>query len=356
MIKYLRLLFYPISILYAGILRLRNWLYDKNILKSAKFNFPIICVGNLATGGTGKTPMTEYLIRLLRNEYKTATLSRGYKRKTKGYAIANDSTTAVDIGDEPMQFHQKYKNVYVSVGEERVVAIPQLLQDRPDTEVIILDDAFQHRAITAGLNILLTDYSSIYPEDRLLPAGNLRDIKQSAERADMIIVTKCPAELQEKERKEIIKKINASKEQQLFFTTINYGRVYELFDGALLKEPINNVLLICGIANPTKLIEYVKSKADNVEVLEYPDHHIFTVDNLQAIKKNFHSLSSKEQTIVLTTEKDAVRLKKFESELQDIPIYSLPMEHHFLFNGSEEFDKKIVTFIDMFNKENFNAK
>lgn len=350
MIKYLRLLFYPLSVLYAGVLRLRNWLYDKNILKSVSFNFPIICVGNLATGGTGKTPMTEYLIRLLQHQYKTATLSRGYKRKTKGYAIANDTTTAVDIGDEPMQFHLKYKDVYVAVGEERVVAVPQILQDRPDTEVIILDDAFQHRAIKAGLHILLTDYGNIYPDDRLLPAGNLRDIEQSAERADLIIVTKCPTQLEESEKKKISKKINPNSNQQLFFTKINYGRVYQIFSGEILQEQINNVVLICGIANPKKLIEYVSDKSENIEVLQYADHHIFTSDNLTSIKRTYNALSQKDQTIILTTEKDAVRLKKFESELMDLPIYALPMEHEFLFGSSEKFDQQILTFVKNFNK------
>jgi tetraacyldisaccharide 4'-kinase len=326
-------------------------LFDKKILKSAEFNFPIICVGNLATGGTGKTPMTEYLIRLLRKNYKTATLSRGYKRKTKGYAIANASTTAVDIGDEPMQFHLKFDDIYVAVGEERVVAVPQILQDRPDTEVIILDDAFQHRSINAGLNILLTDHSNLYTDDRLLPAGNLRDIGQSAERADIIIITKCPAALSEMERQKIIKEINPNPNQQVYFTTINYSRVYHLFTGELLKEPINNVLLVCGIANPAKLIEYVKSKADNVEVLDFPDHHIFTSVDLGQLKKTYQSISKENQTIILTTEKDAVRLQKFKMQLQDIPTYSLPMEHQFLFDGAEEFNQQVINFIKSFKKD-----
>ncbi len=332
------------------VLGFRNWLYDKNILKSVSFNFPIICVGNLATGGTGKTPMTEYLIRLLQHQFKTATLSRGYKRKTKGYAIADDTTTAVDIGDEPMQFHQKYKDVYVAVGEERVVAVPQILQDRPDTEVIILDDAFQHRSIKAGLHILLTDYGNIYPDDRLLPAGNLRDIKQSAERTDIIIVTKCPPNLNESEKNKISKKIKPNSNQELYFTTINYGRAYQIFNGEILQEQINNVVLVCGIANPKKLIEYVIDKSENIEVLQYADHHIFTSDNLNSIKKAYNSLSQKDQAIILTTEKDAVRLKKFETALADLPIYALPMEHEFLFGGAESFDQQVLSFVKNFKK------
>ena len=334
--------------LYAIILRVRNWLFDRKILKSAEFNFPIICVGNLATGGTGKTPMTEYLIRLLRKNYKTATLSRGYKRKTKGYAIANERTTAVDIGDEPMQFHLKFDDVYVAVGEERIVAVPQILQDRPDTEVIILDDAFQHRSINAGLNILLTDHGNLYTDDRLLPAGNLRDIVQSADRADIIIVTKCPEGLSEMESRKITRELNPKPDQQVFYTTINHGRVYHLFNGELLKEPINNVILVCGIANPVKLIDYVKSKADNVEILSFPDHHIFTSVDLEKLKKTYQSFSKGRQTIVLTTEKDAVRLQKFKAQLQEIPIYSLPMEHYFLFEGAVHFDQQVVDYIKSF--------
>ncbi|RYZ20312.1 MAG: tetraacyldisaccharide 4'-kinase, partial [Chitinophagaceae bacterium] len=180
MIRKSRYLLYPISLIYSFILWVRNKLYDKNILKSSSFNFPIICVGNLATGGTGKTPMTEYIVEMLMLRYKVATLSRGYKRMTKGFAIANINTTAIEIGDEPMQFHQKFPNITVAVGEERLVAIPQLLHGKPETEVIILDDAFQHRQVRAGLNILLTEYKHPYVSDKVLPAGNLRDNVSSA--------------------------------------------------------------------------------------------------------------------------------------------------------------------------------
>ena len=191
MLKSFRYLLLPISLVYGGIIGLRNWLFDKKILKSSSFNFPIICVGNLAVGGTGKTPMVEYLIRLLKDEFNIATLSRGYKRKTKGFAIANEKTTALEIGDEPMQFHKKFSTITVAVGEERLVAIPQLLHDKPATEVIILDDAFQHRYVNAGLNILLTEYNNLFTRDFMMPAGDLRDVKSSKIRADIFLVTKC---------------------------------------------------------------------------------------------------------------------------------------------------------------------
>ncbi len=200
MLKSFRYILFPFSIIYGFIIWLRNKLFDKKILRSASFNFPLICVGNLAVGGTGKTPMTEYLVDS-KKKYTVATLSRGYKRKTKGFAIADENTTALEIGDEPMQIHKKFPEITVAVAEERVVGIPQLLHEKPNTEIIILDDAFQHREVKAGLNILLTDYHNLYTRDFILPAGDLRDVRSSSKRADIIVVTKCKPDLDEEERK-----------------------------------------------------------------------------------------------------------------------------------------------------------
>jgi len=185
----------PVSLLYWLIISIRNWLYDKNISRSTSFALPVICIGNLSVGGTGKSPMVEYMIAGLKDKFKIATLSRGYKRRTKGYSLANQNTTALDIGDEPMQFHTKFPDIPVAVGEERIVAIPLLLHDKPDTQVILLDDAFQHRAIKAGLNILLTDYTNLFTRDFYLPTGDLRDLRSSCKRADIIVVTKCKPDL-----------------------------------------------------------------------------------------------------------------------------------------------------------------
>ena len=241
----------PFSLLYSLVLHTRNKLFDKNYLKSASFNFPIICIGNLAVGGTGKTPMVEYLIRILKNDYAIATLSRGYKRKTKGFGIADESTTALDIGDEPMQFHLKFPDIIVAVGEERLVAIPQLLHARPGTKVIILDDAFQHRQVNAGLNILLTEYSNLYTRDFLLPAGDLRDVKGSSGRAAILIVTKCKHSLSEEERNMIVKELKPVINQQVFFTEILYTNPYHLFTkNEIIISDSTDVLLVCGIANP----------------------------------------------------------------------------------------------------------
>ena len=217
MLKKFRYILLPFSVMYGFIIGLRNKLFDKNILRSASFNFPVICVGNLALGGTGKTPMTEYLIRLLMQKYKVATLSRGYKRKTKGFAIADDTTTAIDIGDEPMQLHKKFPGVTVAVAEERVVGIPQLLHAKPETRVIILDDAFQHREVRPGLNILLTEYQNLYTKDMILPAGNLRDVKSSSSRAHIIVVTKCPPNLNEEEKQATIRGIKSRGSTGSFF-------------------------------------------------------------------------------------------------------------------------------------------
>ncbi len=294
--------------------------------------------------------MTEYLVRLLKNDYKTATLSRGYKRKTEGFAIADENTTALEIGDEPMQFHQKFPEVTIAVGEERIVAIPQLLHQRPETEVIILDDAFQHRQVKAGLNIILTEYANLYTRDFILPAGDLRDVRSSSKRADIIIVTKCKADLSETEKQAIVTEIDPAPNQKVYFTTIVYGKPYHLFtkEGMEIK-PDCGILLVCGIANPRPLKEHLAKLADSYDMLRYADHHIFHSNDLKDIRQHFEKMSS-DKKIVLTTEKDAVRLEKFEKELSDFPIYVIPIEHQFLFNEAVPFNAAVTGFIKTFNK------
>lgn len=350
MLKSFRYLFFPVSILYGCIVWARNWLFDKDFLKSAEFNFPIICIGNLALGGTGKTPMVEYLALLLKNKYQIATLSRGYKRKTKGFGIANETTTALEIGDEPMQFHQKFPDITVAVGEERLVAIPQLLHEEPDTELIILDDAFQHRSVRAGLNILLTEFTNLYTRDFFVPAGDLRDTRQSAKRADIIIVTKCNKGLNETDRNEVIAELSPKENQLVFFTKIVYSQPYHLFSKAPFE--IGNemdILLICGIANPKPLQDYLNKQVQSYDMLRYPDHHIFSIDDLDDIKKQFGAIPSANK-IIITTEKDGVRLTKFEKQLQDFPIYVLPIQHSFLFNDASRFEERVLSFIGSFPK------
>jgi tetraacyldisaccharide 4'-kinase len=351
MLKSFRYILLPFSFLYGGIIWVRNKLFDKNILRSATFNFPLICVGNLAVGGTGKTPMVEYLVKILQDKYKVATLSRGYKRKTKGFAIADEHTSAVEIGDEPMQIHKKFPKVTVAVAEERVIGIPQLLFEKPETEVIILDDAFQHREVKAGLNILLSDYNNLYSKDILLPAGDLRDIKSSSKRAEIIIVTKCKSNLNEAERNKISAELKPLPNQKIFFTKIEYNSLYHLFTKeTYVPEPDSEALLICGIANPDPLKNILAKEVATYELLQYKDHYIFNTDDLKEIKKQFEKIKNNKKFIV-TTEKDGVRLAKFEKELVAFPVYVLPMEHQFLFDGGTAFENEVIQFIESFKKK-----
>ncbi len=345
-----RILLLPFALLYWLIIWIRNRLYDKKIISSASFAMPVICVGNLAVGGTGKSPMVEYLIRLLKDKYPVAALSRGYKRRTKGYVLANEKTTALDIGDEPMQFFLKFPDIAVAVGEERVVTIPLLLHDRPEVQAIILDDAFQHRSITAGLNILLTDCSNLFVHDFYLPVGDLRDIKSSYKRADIIIVTKCKPDLSVQEKKNLIDKIKPYPHQVIYFTAIAYGDIYHhrsRLPATLSKEV--EVLLISGIANPRPLKKYLEAAVKEYHLLQYSDHHIFTIDDLKEIKKEFSKIQSPHK-LIITTEKDAVRLTKFNEELDDLPLFVLPIRHQFLFDEGAAFDEKLLRFVQGFKE------
>jgi tetraacyldisaccharide 4'-kinase len=288
---------------------------------------------------------------LLKDEFNIATLSRGYKRKTKGFAIANEKTTALEIGDEPMQFHEKFSTITVAVGEERLVAIPQLLHDKPATEVIILDDAFQHRYVNAGLNILLTEYNNLFTRDFMMPAGDLRDVKSSKIRADIFLVTKCKNNLTVNESKKITDELKPNAFQKIFFTEIIYKNPYHLFT----KQKINldsdtSILLVCGIANPSPIKEFITKTFSTYDMLKYNDHHIFDSDDLADIKNHFDKISNQHKLIV-TTEKDGVRLQKFAAELKDYPIYVLPIEHSFMFEQGEEFDKIVTTLIKSYKKE-----
>ncbi|WP_207494134.1 tetraacyldisaccharide 4'-kinase [Aridibaculum aurantiacum] len=351
LVKSFRILLFPFSLLYGLVIVIRNFLFDKNILKSTRFNMPIINVGNLAVGGTGKSPMVEYLLRLLQNEFKVATLSRGYKRKTKGYVLAHAGTTALEIGDEPMQFHEKFPGVAVAVGEERIVAIPQLLHDKPGTQVIILDDAFQHRSITAGLNIMLTDYNNLFTRDMFLPTGDLRDQRSSYKRADVIVVTKCPQDLSIEERNSLVKEINPLKHQKVFFTTIAYDIPYHIItkEQRSIKAE-DEILLVCGIANPKPLKQYLVTHAHTYYEQTYGDHHIFTIDDLKEIRSKLEQLNN--HKFIITTEKDATRLAKFRNELIDMPLFVLPVRHQFLFGEGTAFDKVVHTFISRFSANN----
>ncbi len=349
-LKSFRILLFPFALLFWVGISLRNWLYNKKILSSTGFGLPIVCIGNLSTGGTGKSPMVEYMIGFMNDRFKLATLSRGYKRKTKGYALAGEGTTALEIGDEPMQFHLKFPAIGVAVGEERLLAIPQLLHDRPETQVIILDDAFQHRAIKAGLNVLLTDYNNLFTRDFYLPTGDLRDQKRSYKRADILVVTKCVVDLDQSQKEKLTHELKPLPGQTIFFTAIKYGDPYHITTG--IKIPLHThteILLVTGIANPSPLQEMLEEHSNSYHMLSYPDHHIFTIDDLREIKKKFETFRMADK-MILTTEKDAVRLAKFNNEISGLPFYVIPVKHYFLFNEAARFEQIVIDFVEKFKK------
>ncbi|MFV0237514.1 MAG: tetraacyldisaccharide 4'-kinase [Flavobacteriales bacterium] len=340
LLKKLRLILFPISVLYGFIMYLRNILYDKSIFKSTYFNLPIICVGNLSLGGTGKTPHTEYLASLLKQHYKIAILSRGYGRKTKGYILANKKSTFETLGDEPLQFYSKFgKELTVSVDENRVRGVQNLIKDvNPD--VILLDDAFQHRSIKAGLYILLTPFEDLFMDDYVLPAGNLREFRKGANRADIIIVTKCPKEIPIVDKKHIIKRLEKAYRARIYFSSIRYHtKLYGLNELILESVYGQKVLLVTGIANPKPMIDYLRDKVQIVEHLAFSDHHNFSKKDISLIKKKAAN------KLIITTEKDYMRLKKINLSNQN--IYYLPIKIEM--DKSKVFYKEITHFINQFN-------
>lgn len=350
-LKSFRVFLLPFALIYWAVIGLRNWLFEKEILKSTSFGLPIICIGNLSVGGTGKSPMVEFLVRFLKDQHKPAILSRGYKRRTEGYVLAAPEHTALDIGDEPRQFYQKYPGVPVAVGEKRLEAIPQLLHDHPETNCIILDDAFQHRSVKAGLNILLTDYNNLFTRDFYLPTGDLRDLRSGYKRAEVIVVTKCNPKIDVTEKESIIREINPLPHQRIFFAANRYAHPYHISNPenvTRLSVP-EEILLITGIANPAPLKHLLELHTASYSMMHYPDHHIFTVSDWKEIQKKFAQIRATKK-IMLTTEKDAVRLTKFGDELKDIPLYVIPLEHHFLFEEQDEFQEIVLNFIKNFRK------
>jgi len=339
----LKLLLWPFAALYGGVTTLRNTAYNKGWFASRKFKLPVIAVGNLTVGGTGKTPHVEYLLRLLHN-YKVATLSRGYKRSTKGFILADKQATATTIGDEPYQYHQDFPEVQVAVCEKRVVGVKQLLQSEVKPEVIVLDDAMQHRAIQPSLNLLITDYNRLFYKDFILPAGLLRESRHGAERADAIIVSKCPSGLPASEKQTIKSRITKYSRPQtpVFFTGFRYGQPVAI---GTAKSFTKNVLLLTGIANANPLKLYLQEQHFTVvHHAEFPDHHNYSsadLENLQQILK-----TKPEDTVILTTRKDAVKLldKSLEKYTRSLPVFYIPIEVYFL-DGEEAFNDLILAHV-----------
>lgn len=344
----LRVLLWPASVIYGLIVRFRNHLYQIGYKKSFSFETNLISVGNLSVGGNGKTPMVEYLIRLLKTNYQLAVLSRGYGRSTGGFRMANPGDQASDIGDEPLQMFLKFQpELTVAVGESRELAIPTILLEKPDVQTIILDDAFQHRAVKPQFSILVTDYWAAFFNDFLLPAGRLREPRKGVGRADVVVVTKCPPEIGLEKRQEYTVQVQKYHTGlPVFFTSIRYLNPLHFISGTMLSgNP--SVLLFSGIANSSTLVRYVSNRFKLGEHMRFRDHFQYGKKDIIRLKRRFAKLSW-DQKILLTTEKDMVRLLKFSEMLRDLPLYYLPIECSFI-DKRDEFDETVLNSMKSFH-------
>lgn len=348
------IILYPLSLIYGLITAFRNWLFDQELLPSTEFKLPIISVGNLAVGGTGKTPHTEFILRALQDEWKTAVLSRGYKRKTKGFYLADENSDSKTLGDESFQIHQKFPKVSVAVDEKRVHGV-QTLQDLiPDIQAIILDDAFQHRYIQPGLSILLTDYSNLYSKDLVMPAGELREWKSGSTRANIIVVTKCPADINPMQMRIIELELKIQTNQHIYFSCFKYDEIVPVFPDSTqtnwtlsgLKEAEAGVLLVAGIVSPEPILEELTKYSHEVKSLFFDDHHAFNQKDFNAISKKFEAMESAEKIIVLT-EKDAARLisNPLFPESLKARTFALPIRVSILHDQETLFIQKIKSYV-----------
>jgi len=343
-----RILLYPLSLVYCLITSVRNKLYNRGIKKTTRYQIPLISIGNLTVGGTGKTPMSELLIKTLLPDYRCALLSRGYGRKTKGPRMAANDASPATIGDEPMQMKLKFPELTVMVAEKRTLGMEYLLQQNPAPQVVLLDDAFQHRAVTPGLSILITDYYRPIYKDLCLPSGNLREPLRGKKRADIIVVNKCPENLSESEKKHIIKKLSPTPKQQVFFSCIGYGNLKQTGSSNSIgpkpdvKRP---VLALAGIGNPIPFFQETAKYGDVFEQLTFPDHHDFSDSDITKIRKKLEQMAP--GAIILTTEKDAVRLshKNLPATLSE-NIWYIPIELEILFNEQNTFLKTVKNYVE----------
>lgn len=333
LMKFYRKLLFPLVLVYWAVTWIRNTFYDMGLIKSVSFDFPVICVGNLSVGGTGKTPMIEYLINLLRDDVRIAVLSRGYRRKTKGFYLANRESSVDILGDEPFQFYSKFKDdIQVAVDSDRVNGIKILRSTHDAPEVILLDDAFQHRKVKAGFNVLLTTFDAIYTKDFVLPAGNLREPKIGAKRADIIVVTKCPAGLNDVDKHNIVQLIKPLKRQSVFFSNITYADSVTLLHSNIKLDEVSDFTLVTGIANPKPLVDYLKSKQLRFEHLNFPDHYDFSQKDVEELNK---------KQLILTTEKDYMRLQKHDVLKQKLGYLPIQLAIH----DSDKLDRLIKQFL-----------
>jgi len=342
-----RILLSPFSLIFSSVISLRNLFYEAGLLKATSFSIPVINVGNLSIGGTGKTPHIEYLIRLLSPYIRVATLSRGYKRKSKGFRLISPHDTVFDSGDEPLQYKRKFPRIPVAVSESRNIGIPLVVKHNPDVQLILLDDAFQHRSVVPGLNILLTEHDNLFVDDWLLPSGRLREPRSSYVRADIIIVTKCPDALDPSEREAITARIKPYPFQKLLFSKYNYRNPYFLLDNSitLQLERDTPVHLVAGIANVDYLLTYLDENCSVSGVTKYEDHHYFSQPEIEHLTK-IHQQASADM-IFLTTEKDATRLLVHRPYITEkkLPVFVLPVDVAFHDEDGKAFDDAVKQFL-----------
>ena len=353
--------FFLLSWLYGLGVKFRNMLFEIGILHSESFDVPVISVGNITVGGTGKTPHVEYLIELLKDKAKVAVLSRGYKRRTRGFVIADDNATAKTIGDEPLQMKRKYGvDITVAVDRKRCHGIRQLTSDEDGIDVILLDDAFQHRYVKPGVNILLVDYHRLIIYDKLLPAGRLREPLSGKNRADIVIVTKCPHDLKPMEFRVITKAMNLYPFQRLFFTCLEYRNITPVFgSGEQSLDSIGkdcHILLLTGIASPQQMIEDLSPRCPHITPLTFGDHHTFTSSDVARINNEFAALPHPK--MIITTEKDATRLIAVEGLSEEVrgAMFALPVKIRFMLGQEESFNEKIIGYVRKNSRNSILAK
>lgn len=354
---------YPFSILYLLGVGIRNQLFNWGILRSAAFNLPVISVGNITAGGTGKTPHVEYLVELLKADFTLACLSRGYKRKTRRFILADETSTAAMIGDEPQQYKQKYPELIVAVDRRRVNGIGELLKIKPPVEVVLLDDAFQHRYVTPGKSILLTDFNRLITDDMPLPAGRLREPVTAKKRADIILVTKCPGRIKPREMRDIVNRIGLEMHQHLFFTTTKYNPIRPVFrdveqkEGQYFKEKQVPLLLLTGIADPRPIRTFARSISTRLHEMRFPDHHTYTEKDLSKILEKRESMDHPE-ALILTTEKDAMKIQELNvPDSLKKHFYYVPIRVSFMDDKQEkEFNQIILNYVRSNQRNNLLHK
>jgi tetraacyldisaccharide 4'-kinase len=348
-----RIILLPLSWLYGLGVWIRNSLFDLEILNSTSFHVPLISVGNITVGGTGKTPHVEYLATLLGREFKVATLSRGYKRKTRDFRLATDDSTAIEIGDEPLQIKRRFPGIAVAVDRKRVNGVKNLMNLSPPVEVILLDDAYQHRSIKPGFSILLMDYHRPIHRDRLLPAGRLREPARNCSRANIILVTRSPESLRPMELREYVNQLELTIGQHLYFTRMRFGDLIPVYPECEKKEAdwfkvhTDGVVIVAGIAQPRSLLQYAQSISTNLRELFFPDHHHYTPGDLEKISAAYRELKKEGgEILILTTEKDATRLLNHqpEQEVKDA-FHAVRIHVEFLNDDQDEFDRQILNYV-----------